>query len=217
MFVQQSLQKPIGISTFGSSIARVEPDIASLRFAVSRLEQRPKDAFRQAREAAKAVRTYLGQAKMSDVGSSRITLGQSFRYIDGEQRFIGYTAKIAFHVLLRDLNRIEEILIGVTDVGANEINSVEYQTSRLKEIRAQARQQAIAAAREKAEIYCQAAGVTLGPVIHIEDVNPDQLQGREGHMVRETPPDDEGPLRAFDPGSITVGGAVLMAFELGRT
>ena len=31
MFVQQSLKSPFGISTFGSSIIRVEPDIASLR------------------------------------------------------------------------------------------------------------------------------------------------------------------------------------------
>lgn len=142
MFNQQFLQKPFGVSTFGSSIIRTEPDLASIRFAVSRLEQRPRDAFGRAHEAARSVR--------------------------------------------------------------------------LKEVRAQARQQAVQAAREKAEIYCVAAGITLGPVIHIEDVNPDQLQGREGHVIRELQPDDEGPVQAFNPGSITVAGAVMVAFELGR-
>ena len=113
MFVQQSLKSPFGISTFGSSIMRVEPDIASLSFTVSRLEQRPKDAFRQAREGAERVGAYLAQAGMKEVGSSQIALSQSFRYTGGEQRFVGYSAKVAFNVLLRDLDRIEEILTKV--------------------------------------------------------------------------------------------------------
>ncbi len=216
MFVQQAVSNPYGINVFGSSITRAEPDLASLRFGVSRLEKRPKAAFEQARRAARNVQSYLTQARMNEVGASRISLSQTIRHLGGERKLIGYTAKVGFHVLLRDLDRIEEILIGVTDAGANEIDSVDYQTSQLKEIRAEARKRAIAAAQEKAEIYCQAAGVTLGPIIHIEDVNPDQLRGREGHVVYETQPDDEGILTAFNPGSITVGGAVMVAFEIGR-
>ena len=37
---------------------------------------------------------------------------------------------------------------------------------------------------------------------------------REGHVVREITPDDDGPMKAFDPGSIVVGGAVMVAFAL---
>lgn len=213
-WLQQSLQQPFGITAFGSSIVRVEPDIASLDFSVSRIEQHPKDAFRQAREAAKSVQSYLAQSGLDDYGSSRISLEQTFRYIDRENKFVGYTAKIAFHLLLRQLDRIEEILIGITDAGVNNIESVNYQTSRLKELRAEARKNAVAAARQKAEIYCQAAGVVLGSVIHIEDVNPDQLQGREGHVIREIPLEDDGAVKAFSPGSIVVAGAVLIAYEI---
>jgi uncharacterized protein YggE len=214
MFIQQSLQQPLGITAFGSSIIRVEPDIASLHFSVSRLEQTPKDAFRLAREGAKNVQSYLAQTGLDDYGSSRITLSQTFRYVDGEQRFIGYTSKIAFHLLLRELDRIEEILVGITDAGVNNIDSVDYQTSQLKDLRTEARKRAVFAAREKAEIYCQAANVTLGPVIHIEDVNPEQLRGREGHVVREIPLDEDGPIQALNPGSIIVGGAVMIACEI---
>jgi uncharacterized protein YggE len=214
MFLHQPLQNPFGITAFGSSIIRVEPDVVSIKFTVSRLEKQPKDAFRKAREGAKSVRAYLNQAKVDDVNSSRITLAQSFKYSDGEQRFVGYTAKIAFHVLIKDLDRVEEILVGIINEGVNEVDSVDYQTSRLKDIRVQARQRAVAASKEKAEIYCDAAGVKLGKVIHIQDVNPDQLRGREGHVEREPQSDDDEPLKAFNPGSITVGGAVLIAFEI---
>lgn len=216
MNITQSIQKPFGINVFGSSVVRIEPDVASFKFAVSRLEQHPRDAFRQVREAAQGVRAYLARAEISEVGSSQITLSQSFRYTEGEQRFVGYSAKVTFHVLLYDLSRMEELLSGVVDAGANEVNSVEFQTSQLKEIRVEARQRAIAAAHEKGEIYCKAAGVAIGPVIHIEDINPNLLRGVEGHVIRETQPDDEGPLQAFDPGSIVVRAAVMVAFQLGE-
>ena len=128
---------------------------------------------------------------------------------------MGYEARVAFNILLHELDRLEEILSGLVDAGVNQVGRFDFQTTRLKELRIQARQQAVAAAREKAEIYCAAAGVSIGPVLHIEDVNPDQLRGREGHLQSE-PQSEDTPPKAFDPGSIIVGGAVRMAFEIDK-
>lgn len=210
----QLVRTPFGISVFGSSIIRVEPDIVSLNFAVSRLQQKPKDAFSDVKKAVQKVRKYLDQAEVDEVGSSRVTIEQSYRYSANENKFIGYTATIAFHVLLRNLDKIEDILSGIVDAGVNHIYSVNYQTTRLKELRADARRRAVEAAREKAENYCSAAGISLGKIIHIDHVNPDTLYSREGHVVREIQPDDSDDNQVFDPGSITIGGAVIIAFEI---
>jgi hypothetical protein len=103
MYVNQSIHQPFGISVFGSSIIRVEPDVVSLNFSVSRLEQQPKDSFQKAREGTQQVRAYLAQAKVEEVGFSRINLSQEFRYVGNENRFAGYRARVSFHVLLREL------------------------------------------------------------------------------------------------------------------
>lgn len=211
---EQLIQTPFGINVFGSALIRVDPDIVSLNFAVSRLQQHPRDAFQEVRKAAQAVRQYLEQAKIGEVGTSRVSISQSFRYVNGEQQFTGYTARVVFYVLLRQLDKMEDVLSGIVDAGVNEITSVDFQTTRLKELRAESRQRAVAAAREKAENYCTAAQVKLGVVLHIEDVNPDTLQGREGHVAYEIQPDDSGEIQAFDPGSITVGAAVSIAFKI---
>ena len=217
MNVNQSIRRPFGINVFGSSIIRVEPDIGALTFAVSRLAQQPKEAFQQTREAAHNVQTYLAEAGVNEIGASRITLSQSFRFTGGEQHFVGFVARTGFRVLLRDLDHMEAVLTGVVDAGANSVSPIELQTSRLQEIRAEARRHAVQAAREKAENYCKAAGVTLGPVTHIEDVDPNVLRGTaEGHVIRETQADDdEGAFRAFDPGSIVVSAAVMVSFAFG--
>jgi len=211
---EQLIQTPFGINVFGSALIRVDPDIVSLNFAVSRLHQHPKEAFQDVRKSSQSVRKYLEQAKVGEVGTSRVNISQTFRYISNENKFVGYTAKIAFHVLLRQLDKMEDVLTGIVDSGVNEIANVDFQTTRLKEVRAEARRRAIDAAREKAENYCNAAKVNLGKVIHIEDVNPDSLRGREGHVSYEIQPDDSGEIKVFDPGSITVGAAVIIAFKI---
>lgn len=214
MLPQQPIATPFGISVFGSAIVRVAPDVVVIKLSVSQLKPHPRDAFEAVRETAQRVQAYLSGAQIKDAGSSRISLNEEFRYINNESKFAGYRTRVEFRVILSDLSRVEEILAGVVDSGANNIRAVDFQTTRLKEIRADARRQAIAAAREKAQVYCEAAGVALGKVIHIEDINPDQLQGREGLHIIQTPPEDEGEVQAFDPSSIIVGGAVRVAYKI---
>jgi hypothetical protein len=55
--------------------------------------------------------------------------------------------------------------------------------------------------------------VELGEVIHIEDVNPDQLQGNAGHVRSALPSQVSGEAQAFDPTSIVIAGSVLVSFK----
>jgi uncharacterized protein YggE len=204
-----------GIKVFGSAVVRVAPDTASIIVAVSRLEEQPEVAFAQARAGARGVTAYLHKIGIKDFGSSGATLAQESRYINNENRFVGYRAKIDFNVVLRELDKVDTILSGLIAAGANILASVTFQTTRLKELRADARRRAVDAAREKAELYCAAAGVAVGPVLAIEDVNPDSLSGRhEGHTYREPTVDDAGSPGAIDPGAIAVNAAVNIIYRI---
>ena len=163
---------------------------------------------------AENLQRYLSQAGISEVSTSRIDLNTRYEYVKSRQEFVGYAASVYFNVLLSNLSRIEEVLVGVVNAGANSIHDTSFQTTRLKELRAEARRQAVAAAREKAENYCKAAGVSLGNVLHIEDVNPDMLRGREGHTYTQVLVDDDSPPQAFSTGSIAVQGAVMITYSL---
>lgn len=189
--------------------------MASIHFAVSLTGKKPADAFAKARKAAGAVGEHLKSLQIDEARTSRVALSEKLRFQNGVERREGYTAKIGFNVLLRNLDQVEELLIGAVDAGANSIEGVEFQTSRLMEHRAEARRRAVEAARDKAGHYCKAAGVQLGRVLHIEDVNPDVLTGkREGHIMIQVEPDDSGEFSAIDPGAIAIGGAVQVAFAI---
>src|SRR5262245_28101106 len=177
--VAQTIHRPAGINVFGSSLVRVDPDFATLDFSVTRTEQRARDAFEKARVAAAAVRSFMVGAKVpdSDIRSSHVSLQQAYEYQAGQQRAIGFLARIGFQVVVEPLDRVEIVLAGAVDAGADRIDGVAFRTSRMREIRADARRQAFAQAKAKAELYASSAGVRLGHVLHIEDVNP-ELAGR---------------------------------------
>jgi uncharacterized protein YggE len=212
----QPKQQPAGVKVFGSAVLRVEPNTVSLQFTVSRQAQQPKEAFRETHQSVQRVRSYLNKAAIGDVAASRITLSHAFDYSSGKPRSAGYVAKVSLNVLLSDLDRMEEVLVGVIEAGANEVGSVEFRTNRLKEFRMEARRRAVEAAREKAENYCRAAGIVLGSVMHIEDVHPESLRGTgEQNTVTVAPSDEGDSERALAPGSIIVGAAVSMTFTIG--
>lgn len=217
MFSSQSIPNPYGVTVFGSSVIRVEPDVVEVEFSVSRVDPKTDKAFALAHDAVTKIQSYLRTINDIDVSVSQITLRPHTVYRNGEHEFVGYRSSVGFSVILRDLRRLEELLKGIIEAGANNIGSIDFQTTRLKALRAQARTQAIQAAIEKAEVYCAAANKILGEIIHIEDVNPDSLRRREGHTQTEIPTDAGDELRPFSSDSIAVNGAVRVAFEFEDT
>lgn len=219
MYVNQSIQRPSGVTVFGSSLVRVDPDYASLRFAVGRVLPKPKDAFAAAREGAARVRKAVHELGVADrdVRASDVTLEEAFEGYNQDRRMVGYRATVAFHALVRDFKLVEPVLVGVVDAGADRIQSVHPKTSSLRELRRDARARAVHAARAKADEYVRAAGATLGAVLHIEDVNPEEMS-RRSHMpdVDLSAHDDAntGDPEVQNPGGIIIAGAVMACFAI---
>lgn len=218
MYVVQSIRNPSGISVFGSYVVRVEPDVALVTFSVAHTKAEPPAAFAATRQAVADVREYLRRADVAqaDVQTSIVNLSADWQGYGKERVFLGYEARTSLSVRLTDLRRFEEILAGVVQAGANQIQSTEFQTTRLAEVRAQARRGAFAAARRKGELYAEEAGLRLGEVLHVEDVNPDGVRGRESHGADAVGLESEGDGQSSTPGSIQVQAAVQVMFAIQR-
>lgn len=214
-----TITHPFGISTFGSALLRVSPDSAVIRAAITRLEEKPSEAFAKARKAAQAVTGFLRKAEVEDSGLSRMSLSQQYRFVNSERRPIGYLARIGLTVVLRQLDHTEGIVSGLIEAGADEITAIEFHTAKLKELRARARELAMFAAREKAEIYAAAGKISIGEILHIQDVNPNILQ-QEFHggpvrgPIQPEIVDSEPEQGLLDPSAIQVGAAVVVAFRI---
>ncbi len=218
MWDSETIQTPYGLSVCGSASVKASPDSALITAAITRVEKRPSASFAKAREGSRTVAKFLRKSSVKDFGTSLILVSQEWRrdVVGNESRLLGYRATVNFTIMIKPLNRFEEIVSGAIKAGANAA-SIEFRTSKLKDLRMQARRLAIEAAKEKATTFSEAAGVSLGRVIHIQEIINAERWGQSRVQMqvqsKYLPIDDDGE-QTLDPGAIELTAGVLVAFSL---
>ncbi|WP_329034542.1 SIMPL domain-containing protein [Streptomyces sp. NBC_00178] len=207
----QSIEAPWGVSVFGAASVDAAPDLARLRVAISQTRNKPGEAFEATRSGVNRIREVLRGHRVPEtaVSTSRLNLHSQWTY-GGERTFVGYECTASFVIELRDLDSLETVLVEVVEAGANEVKGVEFDVRTKRELRARARAAAVAAAREKAALYAEAAGAQLGPVVHIKDVDAEQVQNYRSHSSH----DSGGGEGDLTPGKVTVSAGVVLGFSL---
>ena len=91
---------------------------------------------------------------------------------DGKAAAInGYTASNQIRIVVHDLARLGEILDTALTLGATQMGGISFDVSKAETLKDEARKEAVANARRRAELFATAAGATVGQVISIaEDV-----------------------------------------------
>jgi uncharacterized protein YggE len=119
---------------------------------------------------------------------------------------------------LRDLSEAESLLSEVLESGISRINSIRFQTSRLRTYKDQARAQAIKAAQEKAIALTREIGQTIGKAYSIEEdlpqrgsILPPNYSSNSVSFAEGDAASSEGTLSL---GQIKVTARVTVRFEL---
>jgi uncharacterized protein YggE len=196
------------VTVTGEASVSVAPDIASIRIGVSSLGKTAREASDANAQKMTAV---LGAIKGSgiadkDVQTSRLTLQPQYDANKaGAARLLGFQVTNQVTVKIRDIDKLPGILDKAIGAGANEMSGIEFVVSEQSKLLDQARDEAIADARRKADLYAEAAGAKLGPVVAIVE---------EG----AAPPRPIAALRASGvpvaPGERELRAVVTVSFEL---
>ncbi|MBO1329676.1 SIMPL domain-containing protein [Streptomyces sp. VRA16 Mangrove soil] len=208
-----AIKEPWGLSVFGAGSVSAEPVTAHLKLAVDHLAPTPKEAFAQAGGAVSRLRGVLRDHRIPDaeVSGSRLALRTEHSGYGGERTFVGYRCEATYTLLTRDLDRLEELIQDAVEAGANRVDDVLFEVENKPAMRDEARRRAVAAARRKAEVYAEACAVRLGPVVHIQDVDPESMGVRSHSGRMGGDPESDG---VFTPGTVKVEAAVLLGFGL---
>jgi uncharacterized protein len=209
----QLVERPWGVAAYGAASVKAMPDLVRIRFKVVRLEQQPSASFAVVTETVHAVRQVLREHGVPDaaVERSRLDLKSAWSAYGADRKFLGYQCQASFAVESGNLDDVQQLLVDVVAAGANEIEAVDFDVAAKADMRADARRNAVAAARRKAELYADAAGVRLGAVLHIDDVDPEHV-GFERYRGHGT----GGVAAAEDlaPGHVVVSAAAIVGFAI---
>lgn len=197
------------VTVTGEATIAVAPDTAMMRIGVSSQDK----TAREASEAnARQMTAVLNAIKNADVGdrdiqTSRLSLQPQYDpNKGGTARLTGFQASNQVTVRIRDIDKLPNVLDRAIAAGANEMSGIEFVVSEQSKLLDQARDDAIADARRKAELYAKAAGAKLGHVVSITE---------EGSAP---PPRPMQAMRAgavpIAPGEQTLRAMVTVSYEL---
>jgi uncharacterized protein len=165
---------PAMISVTGEATVSVPPDLAQIDAGVT-------SEAKTAREASETNNAAMGKVLLALKGSgieekdfqtSRLSLQPQSApnpSRPGPSAIVGYRASNRVTIHLRDVTKVASVIDTLVGAGANDIGGINFTVSQASKLLDEAREQAIADARRKAEIYAKAAGVTLGAPLSISE------------------------------------------------
>jgi uncharacterized protein YggE len=184
---------PPAISVSGEATVSVPPDLAEVEAGVT------SDA-KTAREASETNNAAMGKLLLAlkaagidarDIQTSRLSLQpQNAPNRSGPSAIASYRASNRVTVRLHDVTKVASTIDVLVGAGANEIGGINFMVSQASKLLDDARTQAVADARRKAEIYAKAAGVALGAPLSVsEEGSPGPAPFRKmmGGMAAATP------------------------------
>ena len=166
---------PRQITVMGSSQVDAVPDRATITAGVETQAPTAAGALEANSKAMAEVFAALEAAKVAkrDMQTSQLNLNPVYeQFREGAEappQVVAYQASNMVTVVVRDLASLGQLIDALAGAGANRLYGIGFEVSEPRPAVDAARREAVADARAKAELYAEAAGVTLGPVVTIRE------------------------------------------------
>ncbi|PHQ94595.1 MAG: hypothetical protein COB39_13665 [Marinosulfonomonas sp.] len=200
------------ITVVGQGAVETTPDMATVSMGVITGAKTGAEAMVQNSATLEAVLKQLRAAgiEAKDVQTSNLSLSPR-RGSPGQRQIAGFIASNTVTVRVRDLDRLGGVLDAVVQNGANTFHGLHFGLQEPQPAQDAARQDAVADARRKAQLYATAAGVKLGEVLTISEaasrgVSPVMMTMEAGMMQSRSVPVAQG--------EVTVGATITIVYAI---
>jgi uncharacterized protein YggE len=163
------------ISVSGEGEVRTRPDMATISTGVVTEGTTAKEALAKNNSAMNAVIAALKNAGVGedDIQTSDFSVSPKYPPYQPNQttapRIVGYTVSNQVTARVKNLAKLGAILDALVQAGSNQINGISFGLNEPKATLNEARKKAVADARARAELYAEAAGVSVGKVVQISE------------------------------------------------
>jgi uncharacterized protein YggE len=197
-------------------VSRV-PDVAIISAGVQTRSATATGAISENASRMEKVRAALKAAGIadSDIQTSNISLNPEYRYQDNQPpQLTGYTASNQVNVRFRDIRNSGRILDALVAQGANQINGPSLTIDKPELALDEARANAIAVGRARAELYARALGMRVVRLLSVTEGggfnNPPPIVMMRAERGGATGAADS----KIDPGEQQLQVNVSLSFEL---
>lgn len=199
------------IHVTGTGTVVAEPDMAVITLGVSEENREASEAMERVSAKVAEILEALELAGIAarDVQTQNISVNPVWNNNAVERKISGIEATNTVAVRVRVLDSLGYVIDRVLDKGANRMHGLSFQLTDDTELMAEARRAAVQDAMAKAQLYAEAAGVTLGSVQSIEETGNMRELGRMDMAMMAAP--KGAPVAK---GELTQTATVSMVFEI---
>ena len=208
------------VSVDGQGEVFTTPDRARVSMSVE--VTKPELPAAQA-EANRIVRELLAQLrplglKDEDIATAGLNIRAEYDYANNKRRFLGYHVSRGIEVVVRDLDKIGDVLLKATAAGINNVSDPQLESSKAEGLQREALAKAAANARAKAQVLADALGVKLGTIHTLRsstEAPPPVPRGRVMAFAAAPAADASGNEQmGFSTGQIRYGASLDADFDL---
>lgn len=207
-----TLAQAAGVEVKGTAKVSVAPDIARFSFAVDgsgeKLAELKLDIDRKT-AAVIALSKQVG-VENKHISSAEVSIHPQYNHQTRE--LVGYQVSRSISVDLYQLDRYTALVNGAIDSGITTINSIQLDVKDRDRLEAEALAAAVKAARQKAEIIAENAGIQLGRIVSVQE-SGESFDNRR-YAVKQMAMSEAAVSEAFEPGEISVTATVTVIYDI---
>ena len=186
------------ISIVGQGKVTGVPDIANIQLGYS--IEKPTVAAAQ-KDNSDKMNAMIDKLKKDfkidakDIQTANYYISPQYDWNNGKQTLRSYLVSQNLDVKVRQMDKVSAIIEAAGVIGLNQVGNLTFAIDNPEALKQQARELAIAQAKEKAESLSKVVGVKLGKIISFSESSNDN---------------QPVPLYAFDKSAVGIGGAAPM-------
>ena len=212
---QQSSVNIPQITVSGEGKVTVKPDYVVITLGVENTGKEAAEVKKLNDETVDKVLKYIKNfgIPVSDYQTTNVGLNKNYNY---EKKVYSFVASQSLSITLKDVAKYDALMMGLVNLGINDINQVVFKSTKIEELKATARREAIKSAKRKADDYVFPLGQKVGKALLITENNnsetPIPLQFKASGFVSMAP--NEAPQQTLAIGEIEVIATVSVSFIL---
>ena len=209
------------ISVSGTGSVNLKADNVSFRIEISETEETTALAQQSANKKMSQLLAILRENGISDddISTTALSFSTEYTWRDGQQQKLGETVSQTVYVRMYNLDGFASLADAIgSNISGLSFYNVTFGSTQSKEAENQARQLAYTDALNKAQTYAQAAGLTLGQPITIQDGGSSTYSNKmatDAVMFKAASAAEEAVYSTETPtGPLTVSAYVEVLFEI---
>ncbi len=164
-------------SVDGKTTVEAIPDQAVVNLGITVTDKTVAGAQNQANTITDNLQTQLKSLgiEKKDIQTKDYSLYPNYDWENSNRSILSYTVNNTLQVTCKDFTLLNQIIDQATAVGVNQVNGINFTLSDAKqaELKKQARQEAIAKAKDNAQELASLTGIKLGNLTNVYEYEPD--------------------------------------------